>query len=339
MAFDIPVLALKLLQDAGCLGDQLDISWHAGEPLVLPVQYYRQAFDRLESARPAGLSIRHHFQTNATLISNEFCRFVKARDVAIGVSLDGPEDIHDSNRPTRGGHGTHKLVMQGIRKLQSHEIPLSIIAVLTRVSLEKPDALFDFFTAHGIQRVGFNLEEIVGVNKRTSLDKDDVPNVVRRFFIRYCELLRSSSIQQWVREIDGRLGLLFNRDTSEDKQNQPLGIVSVSWKGEFSTYSPELLGVDHARYGNFIFGNVTANKIDEIWGSEKFLRVNAEIQEGVDACRRACGYFGVCGGGAPAKKLAENGTFASTETMSCRLGIKAITDVLLDHVENAAAHF
>lgn len=335
MAFDIPALALKLLQDAGCLGEQLDIAWHAGEPLALPVQYYEHAFDRLEVARPAGLTMRHHFQTNATLISDEFCRFVKERELAVGVSLDGPEDIHDGNRPTRGGQGTHKMVMQGIKKLQAHEIPFSIITVLTRATLENPDILFDFFAANGIQRVCFNLEELVGANHRTSLDKDDIPNTVRRFFTRYCELLRSNPNQQWVREIDGRLGLLFDGATSEDRQNHPLGIVSVNWKGEFSTFSPELLDIDDPRFGNFLFGSVAANKIEDLWENEKFSRVDAEIQAGVAACQRTCEYFAVCGGGAPAKKIAANGTFASTETLSCRLGIKVVTDVLLDQIERA----
>lgn len=333
MALDIPVLALKLLQDAGCLREQLDIAWHGGEPLVLPVQYYGQAFDKLEAAKPSGLTIRHHFQTNATLISDEFCRFVTAREVAVGVSLDGPDEIHDVNRPTRGGHGTHKMVMQGIRKLQTHEVPFSIITVLTRATLEKPDSLFEFFAANGIQRVCFNLEELVGANQRTSLDKDNIPNAVRKFFTRYCELLRANPNQQWVREIDGRMGLLFDGVTSEDKQNHPLGIVSVNWKGEFSTFSPELLGIDDPRFGDFIFGSVTANKIDDLWENEKFCRVNSEIQEGIAACQRTCDYFRVCGGGVPAKKLAGNGTFASTETLSCRLGIKVVTDVLLNQIE------
>jgi uncharacterized protein len=335
MTFDTPALALKLLYEGGCLESLLDVAWHAGEPLVLPVSYYRQAFDRLESVRPPSLNIRHHFQTNGTLISNEFCRFVKEYDVAVGVSLDGPNEIHDNNRPTRGGQGTHKLVMEGIRKLQAHEIPISILAVLTRTTLEKPDILFEFFAANGIQRVSFKVEEMTGTHTNTSLDGDDVPDAVRRFFVRYCELLRSSRIQQWVREIDGRLGLLFDDDGSENKQNIPLGIVSINWKGEFSTFSPELLGVDHPRLGNLIFGNVTANKMTDIWDSERFRRVNTEIQDGVNACRRTCEYFRVCGGGAPAKKLAEHGTFASTETVSCRLGIKAITDALLEHVEHS----
>lgn len=334
MPVDIPVLALECLRDAGCLGNRLCISWHAGEPLILPVDYYEEAFDKIASAAPQRLTITHHFQTNATLISDEFCRFFKARGISVGVSLDGPQDIHDKNRPARGGSDTHKLAMQGIRKLQSHGIPFSVIAVLRHSALDRADKLFEFFSANSFRTICFNLEEVVGAHKKASLDHANTPVAVKEFFVRYLQLLQQERGEQWLREIDGRLEKLFMRTTCLEKENQPLAIVSVNWEGDISTFSPELLDIEH-RSGNFIFGNVRQDKIQDILRSEKFSRINAEIQEGVAACRQTCGYFGVCGGGSPAHKLAENGSFASTETVSCRLDIKVITDLLLDHIDNS----
>lgn len=264
----------------------MDISWHAGEPLVLPIEYYQEVFDRIETSKPPALQLTHHFQTNATLISDEFCRFAKENAVSVGVSLDGPQDIHDSNRRTRGGTGTHKQVMLGIRKLQDHQIPFAVIAVLTKRSLEKAEVLFDFFSSNNIQTVCFNLEESLGAHVKTSLDHDNVLSTVKAFFIRYLELVRSGQRPQWVREIDGRLVQLFNGTNSRDKENQPLGIVTVNWRGDLSAFSPELLDISHPRHGKFIFGNVVGNKAEDILASEKLRRVNAEIQEGVAECRR-----------------------------------------------------
>lgn len=333
----IPVVALERLDDAGCLGNELDIHWHAGEPLVLPVEYYAEAIDKIESAAPPGLAIAHHFQTNATLISDEFCRFAKDRRITVGVSLDGPEDMHDRNRSTRGGGGTHKLAMQGIRKLEAHRIPFSVIAVLTQPALSQPDLLFRFFSSNGFGTVCFNLEEILGIHKKSSLNSSDMTIAVKRFFIQYTELLRTIRPKQWVREIDGRLERLFSGVGCREKQNQPLAIVSVNWKGDLSTFCPELVDLEHPRFGNFMFGNVLRDRIQDILMSEKFRLVNHEIQEGVAACKEKCNYFAVCGGGTPAAKLAETGTFATTETVSCRLAVQSITDVLLDYVESAAS--
>jgi len=78
---------------------------------------------------------------------------------------------------------------------------------------------------------------------------------------------------------------------------------------------------------------VFTSGIDEILTSEKFREVNADIERGVARCKATCQYFSVCGGGDPTNKLAENGTFDSTETMHCRLEIQALCDVVLENVE------
>lgn len=334
MSTDIPARTIKFLGEASCLGTSLDISWHAGEPLILPVAQYIEMFDKIESVRPPYLNIAYHFQTNGTLITDDFCRFAKSTKTTIGISLDGPQDIHDKHRPNRIGHGSHRAVMRGLSKLQDHGIPFSVIAVLTKYSLARVDQLFEFFSTHDIRTICFNLEEIVGDNKHTSLHPQESIEAIKLFFGRYLELLSRSRHRLWVREIDGRLGMLFNGTTLSDDQNKPLAVVSVNWKGDISTFSPELLDTKDPRFGNFVFGNVTTDKVEDLLTSEKLRSVATEIATGVEACRKGCSYFAVCGGGSPAAKLAENKSFASTETISCRLAIMAITDVLLQYIES-----
>jgi uncharacterized protein len=64
-----------------------------------------------------------------------------------------------------------------------------------------------------------------------------------------------------------------------------------------------------------------------------FQRALADISAGVENCRKSCEYFPVCGGGNPSNKLAELGTFTGTETQNCRLHVKAIADVVMEHLE------
>jgi uncharacterized protein len=114
-------------------------------------------------------------------------------------------------------------------------------------------------------------------------------------------------------------------------------ILSVDHAGNFSTWSPELLGQKSPEHGDFLLGNVRDDDPDALEGSPKFRRLRNEIERGVAACRESCEYFGVCGGGAPSNKYFENSTFASTETLHCRLSKKAVTDVLLERLEDALA--
>src|SRR5437588_7446046 len=120
--------------------------------------------------RHAGSSVRlnHCMQTNGTLINDEWCEFIKGCQIEIGVSLDGPKDLHDHNRKTRSLNGTFDRVVRGLSLLRNHDIPFHVISVLTRRSLADPTAIFEFFESLGIRRVHFNIEEIEGIHSQSS---------------------------------------------------------------------------------------------------------------------------------------------------------------------------
>ena len=135
---------------------------------------------------------------------------------------------------------------------------------------------------------------------------------------------------------------LFNKETVlRNVQNEPFRIISVDWSGNFTTFSPELLGLKEPRFGDFSLGNFITDGFEQAEASQKFQILNAEIQRGVALCRATL-LFLVCGGGAPVNKLYETGTFASAETMYCRLHKQALMDVLLEKIEqssNGAANY
>ena len=121
------------------------------------------------------------------------------------------------------------------------------------------------------------------------------------------------------------------------QENKPFAIVNVGCDGEFSTYSPELLGLSSPRHGSFALGNIATDSLSSVLSSPRFRALDDEIAQGIDMCRRDCRYFAMCGGGPPGNKFFENGTFASTETMSCRLQKKVCLDVTLAWLEDHPA--
>src|SRR5471032_3308070 len=76
---------------SGWAKEGLSVAWHAGEPLVLPVAFYRRAFPLIDELKPAGLPVTHSFQTNGTLIDDSWCEFIAEAHVSVGVSIDGPQ--------------------------------------------------------------------------------------------------------------------------------------------------------------------------------------------------------------------------------------------------------
>lgn len=307
------------------------IVWHAGEPLVLPISFYERANAILAHRNTRQLPVRVCFQTNGLLITDAWCRFFIDSRARVGVSLDGPRELHDSHRRTRGKQGTFDRAMKGVRRLQQAKVPFSVICVLTREALLQPRRIFSFFAEREITNVGFNVEELEGAHASTSIGFGEAHALYYRFMEEIISLREQSGI--YVRELDTFGAFLkYGQPLEIAQQCTPLRIISVDHSGNLSTFSPEMLGVHTAKYGQLVFGNVKEGGIDGILSNERFRSVHRDIVAGVDACRMNCDYFTVCGGGAPANKLFEHGSFAATETTYCRSQIKALTDVLLDYL-------
>jgi uncharacterized protein len=325
-------LVCRRVFDSALLDRELQVAWHGGEPLTVPLAWYEAATGLIAARRPGSLRLTHAFQTNGLLVNEDWARFFGRTGARVGLSIDGPADLHDAKRRTRRGRGTHAGTMRAVRLLQDQGVPFHVITVLTDRALDDPDRLFDFYVRHGITEVGFNIEEIEGANTASSLaggNEAKYRDFIRRFF---ALVWRSPGVLK-VREFESALGYLLSDEPVRDEQNEPFAIVSVSHNGDISTFSPELLGAHHPRFGGFAFGHVAAHALADVAAGAPFLTVSREIRRGVEACRRNCRYFRWCGGGAAANKLFETGRFDTTETMHCRLTRQVVLDEVIAGME------
>ena len=137
----------KLLAECG--DKYMDFIWHGGEPLLLPMDFYREAIeyakDKLE-----GYKVYFKIQTNGFLIDAEWISLFKAYEVAVGISLDGPAHLHDASRRTHGGEATHERIMANISALRAAGINVGVLTVIN--SLENADAaeLVNFYAENNL---------------------------------------------------------------------------------------------------------------------------------------------------------------------------------------------
>jgi uncharacterized protein len=324
----------KLVLPSRFVADELTIMWHAGEPLILPIEFYQEALKLQKKWNTSGLRITNAFQTNATLITQQWCDFFKHHHIRIGVSLDGPRHIHDAQRMNRAGRGSFQSVMNGVKLLQDNGIEYGIIAVITQESLKYPDDLWQFFKELHPVRIGFNPEEMGGANARSSLHTDEGIKQYRAFFKRILALSAESDQPVILREIESTLSSIISGSPLKSfATNVPLKYLNFDCDGNISSFAPELLGTSPHDGRNFIFGNVRDSTLEDILQHPNFIEASAQIERGVDMCRETCDYFMFCGGGCPSNKLFENGTFCSTETRACQLHIKVPVDAILEHLE------
>jgi uncharacterized protein len=154
----------------------------------------------------------------------------------------------------------------------------------------------------------------------------------KRFLSLFWALARQSGRIRFIREIDGMLPRVFRSAEGEFRnvQVEPLAMLNVDCEGRVSTFSPELLGLKHAGYADFIIGNINTDSLDDMLRGPAMLAMQRDIAAGVALCRKTCEYFSVCGGGAPVNKLSENGSFGSTATSFCRVTHMVPVDIILD---------
>lgn len=121
----------------------VEFAWHGGEPILAGLSFYEEAV-RLERKHGRGRLVRNSMQTNATLLTDAWCRFFRDNDFAIGVSIDGPEALHNACRKGADGSGSFEAVMAGVRLLERHRVPFAALTTINRFNMEHPLEVYRF---------------------------------------------------------------------------------------------------------------------------------------------------------------------------------------------------
>jgi uncharacterized protein len=135
-------------------GSVVSFVWQGGEPCLAGIDFYRKAVE-LQRRYGTGKVISNSFQTNGVLLDDAFCRFLKKNNFFVGLSLDGPANVHDEHRKTMEGEPTHHLVMRALRLLQKHGIEYNILACVNRCNSAKPYRVYEFFKDAGVKFIQF----------------------------------------------------------------------------------------------------------------------------------------------------------------------------------------
>jgi uncharacterized protein len=126
-------------------GPVISFSWHGGEPTLLGLDYFRKIVSLQHKYQPPNNSIFNGIQTNGTLLNDEWCRFFAREGFSVGLSLDGPKEIHDRYRVTKDQKSTYELVMRGYRLLQKHHVNTEILCVVNSHNVQVPLQVYRFF--------------------------------------------------------------------------------------------------------------------------------------------------------------------------------------------------
>jgi uncharacterized protein len=126
-------------------GQHATISWQGGEPTLMGIDFFRKAMKVERKYAKPGTQIENTFQTNGILLDDAWCQFFHENNFLIGLSLDGPKELHDTYRKDKAGHGTFDQVVKAARLLQKHKVEFNILCTVNATNSQHPLEVYRFF--------------------------------------------------------------------------------------------------------------------------------------------------------------------------------------------------
>lgn len=182
---------------------EVTFAWQGGEPTLMGLDFFRLALDLQRKYRKPGMVVHNTLQTNGTTLDDEWCLFLHEHDFLVGLSLDGPRELHDAYRVDKGGNPTFDRVFAGLARLKKHGVDLNILCSVHSENACQPLAVYQFLRdVAGAQFIQF-IPIVERVNSTGFQPKDRVtPRSVDG--IRYGEFL-IAVFDEWVRHDVGRV--------------------------------------------------------------------------------------------------------------------------------------
>jgi uncharacterized protein len=300
----------------------VEFVWQGGEPTLLGLDFFRRV---VELQRPfAGRkTITNSLQTNGTLLDDEWCRFLKRHNFMVGISLDGPREIHDRYRHDRRGKGTFVPVMRGLQLLQKHGVDYNVMASVARETARRPLKVYRFFRNIGVEFIQFvpiieRLPDAAAMERGLRLGFPAVPDRkehntdVTPWTVspeEYGDFL-ISVYEEWVRHDVGTMFVMnFEWALNAWIGNPSPVCVHARQCGRALAieHDGDLFACDHYVYPEFRLGNIMTDSLAGM--VEKSLRSGLGIAKETALPRRCveCEVLAACRGGCPKHRFASTG--------------------------------
>ena len=135
--------------------DTVVFTWHGGEPLLAGIEFYKKVLSIQKKYLPQGKSVLNGIQTNGTLITKEWCNFFASNGFAVGISIDGPENLHNALRHNSNLNGSFEKTIGGYALLRKYGINAEILCVVSSRNVGYPLVVYDFFKNLGANYISF----------------------------------------------------------------------------------------------------------------------------------------------------------------------------------------
>ena len=298
----------------------VDFLWQGGEPTLLGIDFFKRVI-KLQKSFSSKKTITNSLQTNGTLLTDAWCAFLKKHNFLVGISIDGPKEIHDRYRHDRSGSGTFDNGMRGLKLLGKHGVEYNVMACVARDTAKQPLDVYHFFKNEGIKFIQFSpiIERVpdgyaaqcgLRLAAPAALDKKEentevtpwtvIPEDYGDFLIAiYEEWVRNDVGEIFVMNFEWALNLWIGNPSPVCVQAKQCGRSMVI------EHNGDVYACDHFVYPQYKLGNILTDDLLSM--------VEKSVQSGFGVAKetalprwcRECDILAACRGGCPKHRFVE----------------------------------
>jgi len=282
--------------------------WQGGEPTLLGLDYFKLVV-ALQKKYADGKKIENAFQTNGTLLDDEWCAFFKKHNFLVGISIDGPKHVHDTFRPYRNGTPTFDHVMRGVLLLQKHQVEFNTLTVIHRHNVKFAVEIYNFlkFIGSGFLQFIPIVERRKKIEDPTTLDlvgPEDPDALVTDWSVRPDEFgnFLIAVFNEWVKRDVGKVFVLQFDSALANWVGEAPGICIFSktcGEAVVVEHNGDVYSCDHYVYPEYKLGNIKDQTLFGLVGSEKQQEFGRNKLAGLPQQCIKCEYRFACHGECP----------------------------------------
>ena len=288
-------LLLKCLDEITGISEDTTIILHGGEPMLINKKILTNFLEKGEEKKREGKKISINIQTNGMQIDREWIEILKKYNIAVGISIDGHEELHDKYRSTRNGKGSHKTVLENLTIAGLSGLDKNCLCVITKDSLTNIRHIFDFFDGLEIQNIDFLPCMTGNVHHNGQITNLTLsPEDYAKFIIQYYELWKNIKSSYSVRSFSDFINILNKKDSVTCSLIYPKicgwEVISVDTDGDVYPCD-SFAGIEEMK-----MGNIEEDGLEKIFNSEKIKKFQ-EVANTIPEDCESCIYLQYCFGG------------------------------------------
>jgi len=294
------------------------VAWQGGEPTLMKVEFFRRSVELVEKYRRPDQVVEHTFQTNGILLDDEWCTFFKEHNFLVGLSVDGPREIHNTYRVDRGKQGTFDKVMKGWRCLRKHQVDFNVLCTVNAANEKHGREVYRFFR----DEMGAKWVQFIPIIERASSETISIANLgwseqadgKRILYTQSGNLVTKRSVgskqygqflvdvfEEWVRHDVGNVFVQLFDVTLEAFFGRHLLCIHAPTCGYGMAleYNGDLYSCDHFVEPRYKLGNIHQTPLVQLVASPEQRKFGDDKRDTLTAQCRSCEVKPLCNGGCP----------------------------------------